>query len=59
MSTTTSAAPQKSNIRKLAEFIYATGNADRIIAALEIVLAAGAGDTLCAMGQKQEGGEGA
>lgn len=57
MSTTTSAAPQKSNIRKLAEFIYATGNADRIMAALEIVLAAGAGDTLRAMGQKQEGGE--
>lgn len=59
MSTTTSAAPQKSNIRKLAEFIYVTGNADRIMAALEIVLAAGAGDTLYAMGQKQEGGEGA
>lgn len=58
MSTTsTSAAPQKSNIRKLAEFIYSTGNADRIMAALEIVLAAGAADNLKTIGQKQEGGE--
>ena len=54
MSTTTSAnsAPQKSNIRKLAELIYNTGNADRIMAALKIVLAAGAGDTLRSMEQE-------
>lgn len=57
MSTTTSAAPQKSNIRKLAELIYSTGRSKEIMAALEIVLAAGAGDTLRAIGQKQEGGD--
>lgn len=58
MSTTsTSAAPQKSNIRKLAEYIYSTGRSREIMAALEIVLSSGAGDTLRAMGQKQEGGE--
>ena len=57
MNTTTSAAPQKSNIRKLAEFIYATGRSKEIMAALEIVLSSDAGDTLRAMGQKQEGGE--
>ena len=48
---------EKSNIRKLAELIYDTGNADRIMAALEIVLSAGAGDVLRTMGQKQEGGK--
>lgn len=47
------------NIEKLARLIVRTGNADKIIAALEIVLASGAGDTLSAMGAKQEGGKNA
>ena len=38
----TTATPKKSNIRKLAELICATGNADRIMAVLELVLTAGA-----------------
>ena len=57
MSTTTSAAPQKSNIRKLAEYIYSTGRSKEIMAALEIVLSSGAGETLHAIGQKKEGGD--
>lgn len=57
MNTTTTATPKKSNIRKLAELIYATGRSKEIMAALEIVLSSGAGDTLRAMGQKQEGGK--
>ena len=58
MSTATiSAAPKKSNIRKLAELIYDTGRGDQIIAALDVLLAAGLADNLRAMRAKQEGGE--
>ena len=48
---------EKTNIRKLAEFIYNTGNADRIMAALEIALSAGLADDLRAMNSsnQQEG----
>lgn len=52
-----STAPQKSNIRKLAELIVSTGRDKEIMAALEIILSSEAGDTLRAMGQKQEGGK--
>ena len=57
MSTTTSTNRKKSNLRDLAEYIYSTGRSREIMAALEIVLSSGAGDTLRAMGQKQEGGK--
>lgn len=57
MSTTTSAAPQKSNIRKLAELIYSTGRGHEIIAALDTVLSAGLANDLRAMRVKQEGGK--
>lgn len=57
MNSTTSAAPQKSNLRNLAEYIYATGRGDQIIAALDALLTAGLADDLKAMRTKQEGGE--
>lgn len=57
MSTTTSTNRKKSNLRDLTEYIYSTGRSREIMAALEIVLSSGAGDTLRAMGQKQEGGK--
>ena len=57
MSTITSTACKKSNLRDLAECIYNTGRSKEILAALEIVLSSGAGDTLRAMGQMQEGGK--
>mgnify|MGYP003290154473 CR=1 FL=1 len=58
MSTTTiSATPKKSNIRKLAEFIYDTGRGDQILAALDVLLTAGLADDLRAMRAKQAGGE--
>lgn len=53
----TSTNRKKTNLRDLAEYIYSTGRSKEIIAALEIVLSSGAGDTLRAMGQKQEGGK--
>lgn len=53
----TSTNRKKSNLRDLAEYIYSTGRSKEILAALEIVLSSGAGDTLRAMGQKQEGGK--
>ncbi|MBE5798670.1 MAG: hypothetical protein E7321_01800 [Clostridiales bacterium] len=49
-------APQKSNIRKLAELIYNTGRGKEIIATLDIVIAAGMAGDHQAMKQKQEGG---
>ena len=45
---------EKTIIRKLAELICDTGNADRIMAALEIVLSAGLADTLRTMNDNQE-----
>lgn len=57
MSTSTNATPQKSNLRKLAEYIYDTGRGHEIIAALDVVLSAGLADDLRAMRNKQEGGE--
>ena len=60
MSTTsTSAAPQKSNLRKLAEYIYDTGRGDQLLAALDVLLTAGLADNLPSMRRKKEGGEAA
>ena len=38
---TSSAAPQKTNLRKLAEIIHDTGRSAEILAALEVVLSTG------------------
>ena len=51
---TSSAAPQKTNLRKLAEIIHDTGRSAEILAALEVVLSAGLADKLRT--DPQEGG---